>query len=167
MTNRELNQRLLELAREYARIAAQLLGDNLVSVVLFGSVARGEAHERSDIDLLVIFDQLTKGAFKRRAVLEPVRARLTPKLEQLWRQGIYADFVEIIHTKDEAREPRLYYLDMTEDAVVLFDKDKFFSQVLGNLRAKLKSLGSQRRTIGKTRYWDLKPDFRPGETVEL
>ena len=167
MTSRELNRRLLELARNYAQIAEEMLGDNLTSVVLFGSVARGEADMRSDIDLLVVCKELPKGAFKRRAVLAPIRERLLPELEELWQQGIYTDFVEIIHTEGEARQPRWYYLDMTEDAILLVDKDNFFSGVLEALRAKLKSLGSRRRTMGKARYWDLKPDFRPGETIEL
>jgi len=157
----------LELAREYARTAAELLEDNLVSVVLFGSVARDEAHERSDIDLLVIFKELPKGAFRRRALLEPVRNKLTPKLEELWQQGIYTDFVEIIHTEKEAREPCWYYLDMTEDAVILFDREGFFSNVLEGLRRRLRSLGAERKSVSGVRYWDLKPDFRPGETIEL
>lgn len=45
---------------EDARAAAAAVGavDRLVRVALFGSVARGEATERSDIDLLVVFDDI-------------------------------------------------------------------------------------------------------------
>ena len=43
----------LELAREYARRLAERLGDNLVSVTLYGSRARGDAREGSDFDLIV------------------------------------------------------------------------------------------------------------------
>ena len=43
----------LELAREYARRLAARLGDNLVSVTLYGSRARGDAREGSDFDLIV------------------------------------------------------------------------------------------------------------------
>jgi predicted nucleotidyltransferase len=44
-------------------------GKRLISVVMFGSFARGNAHEHSDIDLLVIVDNLPKdwrerGAFE-------------------------------------------------------------------------------------------------------
>ena len=49
-----LNTRLRALAERYAVVAQQVLGENLTSVVLFGSVARGEAQPGSDIDLLVI-----------------------------------------------------------------------------------------------------------------
>jgi predicted nucleotidyltransferase len=50
----ERSQVLKRLAVEYCDVLRQLCGDSLVSVVLFGSVARGEATTLSDIDLLVV-----------------------------------------------------------------------------------------------------------------
>ena len=38
-----LNQTLQHLTERYAAIAQEVLGDNLTSVVLFGSVAQGQA----------------------------------------------------------------------------------------------------------------------------
>ncbi len=43
-----------EVAEAFARDVRRLLGDNVVDVILFGSVARGEAKEESDVDILVI-----------------------------------------------------------------------------------------------------------------
>jgi hypothetical protein len=43
----------LALAREYSRRLRERLGDNLVSVTLYGSRARGDAREGSDFDLIV------------------------------------------------------------------------------------------------------------------
>lgn len=43
-----------EVAEAFARDVRKLLGDNVVEVVLFGSVARGEPKEESDVDLLII-----------------------------------------------------------------------------------------------------------------
>ena len=43
------------------RAAAALVGAGVGRVVLFGSVARGDATERSDIDLVAIFDDLDYG----------------------------------------------------------------------------------------------------------
>jgi len=164
---KELNTKLLALAEEYARLAQEVLGENLVSVVLFGSVARGEAHEKSDIDLFIVAEKLPRGAFKRRELLEPIRAHLDPKLEELWRQGIYADFVEIIRTKEEARRFHPFYLDMTEEAIVLYDRDGFFADILERVRKKLRELGAKRKRMGKVWYWDLKPDYKPGEVIDL
>jgi len=42
------------VAEAFARDARRLLGENVVEVILFGSVAREEAGEESDVDILVI-----------------------------------------------------------------------------------------------------------------
>ncbi|MDW8105454.1 MAG: nucleotidyltransferase domain-containing protein [Armatimonadota bacterium] len=163
----ELNQRLLALARQYAQVAQEVLGDNLTSVVLYGSVARGEAELHSDIDLLIVCRELPRGLFRRQEVLQPVRDRLYPALEALWQQGCYSDFSELLKTEAEAQHTIPPYLDMTEDALLLYDRDGFFAGILQRLRARLAELGAQRKRLGKIRYWDLKPDFQPGEVIEL
>ncbi|QDA31139.1 nucleotidyltransferase domain-containing protein [Thermococcus indicus] len=43
-----------EVAEAFARDVRKLLGDNLVETILFGSVARGEQSEESDVDILVV-----------------------------------------------------------------------------------------------------------------
>jgi predicted nucleotidyltransferase len=50
MSKRELQSILRRLRRELA----QVLGDQFVSVVLYGSQARRQAHPGSDIDVLVV-----------------------------------------------------------------------------------------------------------------
>lgn len=45
-----------------------LVGDNLLRIVLFGSRARGEGHEHSDLDLLVVVRRYD--AAERRRVLD-------------------------------------------------------------------------------------------------
>ena len=163
----ELNATLRELAGRYAEIAKEVLGENLLSLALFGSVARGEAGPHSDIDLFVVCRKLPKGMMRRRRLLEPVRERLQKDLEGLWRQGIYADFTELILTEEEARRFRWLYLEMMEEAVILFDREGFLRGVFEALRRRLRELGARRRKIGKLKYWDLKPDMKPGEVVEL
>lgn len=46
------------IARDVAADLRRLYGDRLGSVLLFGSWARGDAHPESDIDLLVVLDQV-------------------------------------------------------------------------------------------------------------
>ncbi len=43
----------------YAARLRKVFGDRLCEVRLFGSYARGEAHEDSDVDVLVVIDGLT------------------------------------------------------------------------------------------------------------
>ncbi|MBC7216792.1 MAG: nucleotidyltransferase domain-containing protein [Candidatus Caldatribacterium sp.] len=167
MDQEGLNRVLRNLAERYAHLAGEYLDENLVSVVLFGSVARGEATQKSDIDLLIVCRDLPKGMFKRHAFLEPIREQLQNELEELWKQGIYADFTELVYTKDEADRFHWIYLDMIEDAVLLYDREDFLLGVFERLRKRLDELGAQRKTLGKIRYYDLKPDLRAGEVIEL
>ncbi|HYZ98883.1 MAG TPA: UPF0158 family protein [Acidimicrobiales bacterium] len=46
------------LARRVADDLRELYGDRLVQVVLYGSRARGDHHEESDLDLLVVLDRV-------------------------------------------------------------------------------------------------------------
>ncbi|MFN4181000.1 MAG: nucleotidyltransferase domain-containing protein [Armatimonadota bacterium] len=162
-----ISEKLRQLAERYAEVAREVLGDNLVSVALFGSVARGEATETSDIDLFIVCRQLPKGIFRRYELLEPIRERLYPEMKRLWEQSIYSNFAELAFTEEEARQLRWIYLDMTEDAVILFDRDGFLESILDNLRQRLRELGAQRREIEGVRYWVLKPDLKPGEVISL
>jgi predicted nucleotidyltransferase len=43
----------------YKALLVSRYGDRLRELVLFGSHARGDAHEESDVDLLVVIDDLT------------------------------------------------------------------------------------------------------------
>jgi predicted nucleotidyltransferase len=50
----------LELSARFKARLSQHFGDRLVEVRLFGSRARGEAHEESDLDVLVLVRGLTR-----------------------------------------------------------------------------------------------------------
>ncbi len=56
---------------------------------------------------------------------------------------------------------------LIEDGVILYDSGGFFAGVLERLGAALRQMGAQRKTVGNLRYWDLKPDFKPGDVVEI
>jgi predicted nucleotidyltransferase len=144
-----------------------VLGDNLTSVVLFGSVARGEAGSRSDIDLFVVCRELPKGAFRRRRLVEPISDRLQASLRRLWERGVHAEFTEVLRSEEEAAHFHPLYLDMVCEAVLLYDRSGFFASVLARMRERLQAMGAKRRRLGRVTYWDLKPDFRPGEVIEL
>lgn len=162
-----LNKRLTTLATRYARSLKKHLQERLVSVVLYGSVARGEATRYSDIDLIIVVEGLPEGRFARLDVLSEADKTIEASLKTLWDEGIYTGFTKILKTPREAEKIIPLYLDMTEDAIILSDKGDFFHNVLERLRERLKELGSVRRRMGKVLYWDLKPDIRPGEVFEL
>ncbi|MFQ5793570.1 MAG: nucleotidyltransferase domain-containing protein [Candidatus Bipolaricaulia bacterium] len=165
--NRNLSAKFHELACRYAEIAQEVLPNRLTSIALYGSVTRGEAHSTSDIDLFVVLKDAPQGMLHRRALLEPVREKLTPELETLWKQGIYVDFVEVIRSEAEARHFYPLYLDMAVDVELLYDRDGFLESVLQQVRERLEALGARRQKVGGVQYWDLKPNLKLGEAIEL
>ncbi|VVM05999.1 hypothetical protein MAMC_00906 [Methylacidimicrobium cyclopophantes] len=162
-----LNAALRDLAIRYGEVARKRLRSALVSVVLFGSVARGEADRYSDIDLLLVIEGLPRGRFARMARLEEVAGEIEASRAELWRRGIYVDFSVLALTPEEAIKTRPIYLDMVEDGILLWDRGGFFTHILERLRERLKALGSRRLRKGRTRYWVLTSTIRPGERIEL
>ncbi|MDP3035244.1 MAG: nucleotidyltransferase domain-containing protein [Methanobacteriaceae archaeon] len=51
----ELQEEYKKAVNEFVKRALQKYGDSINSIILFGSVARGEAREDSDIDILVVW----------------------------------------------------------------------------------------------------------------
>ena len=163
----DLNQVLRDLAVEYAESLKQQLGDSLWAVVLYGSVARREAAPGSDVDLLIVASGLPRARLARHSVLEQADRLLEPKLQALRRQGIVTDVCPILKTPDEAKRTSPLYLDLVEDAMILHERNGFFSAILERLRASLRRLGARRIRRGHVRYWELKPDYVPGEVFHL
>lgn len=155
------------LSKALAAAAKAHYGRNLVSLVLFGSAARGTARFDSDLDFLVVAERLPRGRMRRVADFAPVEEALAPLLERLASQGFAPSLSPVFKTVEEARAGSPLFLDMVEDGVILHDRGGFFAGRLGQLRARLRELGAKRVHRGNAWYWDLKPDYRPGTVVVL
>jgi len=155
-----LIERLIEaLKRKY--------GDKFISLVVFGSVARGEARKDSDVDLLLVVDSIPKRRLERQREFMEVEKELEGYLNELFDEGYFIDFSPIIKTPEEAMRLSPLYLDMVEDAIIAYDKDDFFMKILGRVRKRLEELGSKRVRMGRKWYWILKPDYRFGEVIRI
>jgi predicted nucleotidyltransferase len=155
------------LADRYAGLLASVLGDRLVSVVLFGSVARGDVTSMSDIDLLIVATDLPVGQFARKRLLAGADEQFEADLAAAERSGIETRLSRIVRTPEEAARVIPLYLDLTEDAQLLYDRSGFFGTILDGVRTSLRRLGARRVRQGRTWYWDLKPDFKRGEVIEI
>ena len=58
------------IAEQAARRLADAYGDRLRQVFLFGSWARGEAHEESDVDLVVVLDHVVDRASESERIVD-------------------------------------------------------------------------------------------------
>lgn len=147
--------------------AHTVFGEGLWSVVLFGSAARGTPRPDSNIDLLIVADGLPRGRVARSAVFANVERAVAEQLTAAGAYGCTWTLSGVFKTPEEAAAGSPLFLNMTEDARLLYDRDAFFAGVLERLRARLAGLGSRRIWRDTESYWDLKPDYKPGEVFEI
>lgn len=128
---------------QVVRALREGLGGRLVSVVLFGSRARGDEGEDSDWDLLVIAEGLPEGSMSRRKF---IRGLLPPK----WRHR-----VSVIAKTPEEFESSLppLYLDIALDGIIIYDPRDYASKKLSYIRDRIEELGLRRRRLGKGWVW--------------
>jgi predicted nucleotidyltransferase len=149
------------------RAAVAHYGERLVSLAVFGSVARGTPKPESDIDLLLVADPLPQGRMARVREFEAVDRELSPALERARRQGIHTTLSPVLKTPTEVEAGSLLFLDMIEEARILVDRGDFLRGFLDGFAFRLGELGAKRVRKGAGYYWILKPDLRPGEEITL
>jgi len=161
------------LSREWGALADRVvaeyhaaMGDGLVAIALFGSVARGQARPDSDLDLYVVTRRPSLGNSRLRGMWGRVEA--SPEFQALVRAGYQPTPSPIPHTVDDlARHPWIL-LDITHHGVVLYDPESVLERELAAVRRRMAELGSVRVELPDgSWYWDLKPDWQPGEVVDL
>lgn len=162
-----LKEKFEELQGKLLDEAKSFYGDRLISFVVYGSVARETYRYDSDIDLLIIAKDLPRGRMKRVADFMRVEDKIEPFLESLKNEGINTYISPVFKTPEEVEKGSPLFLDMVEDARILYDRDEFFSKKLEQLRNRLRELGAKRIWKGNFWYWVLKPDYKPGDVVEL
>jgi len=142
-------------------------GERLVSLAVFGSVARGTQRFDSDLDCLVVARDLPSGRMRRVEEFEAVESRLARCLAAVADRGVTTRISPILKTPNEVERGSLLFLDLTQDARLVYDRDGFLAAYLGRLRDRLAVLGARRIWRGNAWHWVLKPDLRPGEVFEL
>jgi len=143
------------------------LGDDLLAIACFGSVARGQAGPESDLDLYVVTRRRVSVMLDPR-LAQVRRVREGPEYRALARHGFSPAVSPIYHTVEELSAHPWILLDIAHHGIILHDPEGILGRELAAIRRRLRELGSQRIELPDgSWYWDLKPDWRPGEIVEL
>jgi len=123
--------------------SAALFGGELVGVLVFGSWARGELTERSDVDVLVIVGKgirLSRGLYREWDALP---------LEWDTRR-VEAHFV---HLPERGARLTALWAEAAVDGVVLYDRGLEVSRRLVELRDRIASGELIRRRVHGQPYW--------------
>ena len=140
-----------EFAPRLVEILRVAFGERLVSVVLFGSHARGEARPESDVDIFLVVKGLPESPLDRIVeVRRPLAGRLLERV------------AFIAKTPEEvlAGLPSLY-LDLALDGRVLYDTG-FFRERQAVLPRLIREAGLRRVVRGGEHYWEWETPPRRG-----
>lgn len=162
-----LRQKINALVEELVKACTNHYGERLVTVAVFGSVGRGTPNPFSDVDLLLIVENLPAGRLQRVIEFSRVESLLEAQLQELSQEGIDTSLSPVLKTPPEVLAGSWLFLDMVDDAVIYIDRGAFFQRYLDGLKKRLKSLGASKIKRGERWHWDLKPDYREGEVFDL
>lgn len=157
------------LLKDFIRILKERFKEDIVSIVLFGSVARGNAKKKSDIDLCLIIKNLPKSRFQRNRLLSCPLADLreTRSYKELRMKGYYPDISPVLYAPEEIQDTKPIFLDMVEDAEILLDNGTFRDK-LDDIKKSMSKLNSRKIMCEDgTWYWELKPGMKLGEVITL
>lgn len=156
-----------EILRYLLDACVEVYKEDLITLAIFGSVARGTPNPESDIDLLLVVKNLPSGRLKRVQQFEKVESIVESHIRQLKKLNITTWLSPVIKTPEEVRLGSLLFLDMTEYIRILYDKNEFFHCYLDEFSSRLKKMGAYKISDGERWHWVLKPDYKPGEVFEI
>lgn len=142
-------------------------GGRLRALAVFGSVARGTPRPDSDIDILIVADDLPAGRRARMTEFEHVDNLLEPLLAEARQQGVHTTMSPVPKTPAELAAGSLLFLDMVDEARILVDDAGTLCRFLDGLGARLAAAGARRVRKGGGYYWDLAPGYRWGDRIQL
>jgi len=153
----------------YLEMLKKVFGDNLVSMCLYGSVARGSFDEGSDIDVLLVVSNLPPEIDLRIARVTDLKMEIkkTEIYMMLKSRRLPTLISDVILTPEEVSSHPPILLDIVEDGLILYDKDFFLSRELSLLKNRLNELGARRIKGKHGFYWILKPDLKLGDVVRI
>jgi len=157
---------LEELGEALRRAFLEVFGESLVSLVLFGSYARGDYSVDSDVDVLVVLESVGD-RFELHRKLDAVEEALEPIFRRLRERGYNPRLSPYVLSREQASQTRPLYLDMVFDCRILYDKDGFMSKVVERVKRRLEEYGAERVYIGRRYVVVLKRDYRFGDVIEI
>lgn len=117
---------------------------DLTSFAVYGTVARGTAKRDSDVDVLVVSNEFAGSLGSRIERLCRIEEELRGELAWLRKRGVHTSLSFYPLQEEEAEKTPLLFLDLTEDTVIFYDKNRFLETVLTDLKARLLKRGAKR-----------------------
>ena len=130
-----MNEKMLnKVLDEFLKKCKEKFGDNLISIILFGSYARETATEYSDVDLLVIAKNLPKRRIDRHKVLRDI------VLEFIYRYGINISPILIEPRDLSPKDINPLICGILTGYKIIYDKNNFWKNYLERIKPVIKRI---------------------------
>ena len=118
----ETYQELLDI---FKKEIDKRLGDKILSLVIFGSVSRGEAKGSSDIDMFTFFDdsKIKRSELNEVLISIILDLRKTDEYVKLTDKKIYPEIYPFLISKSKADDYLWVFFDATEQGIIIKDTD--------------------------------------------
>ncbi len=151
-----------ELIGVFKKEIDKKLGNKILSLVIFGSVSRGEAKGSSDIDIFTFFDDSKIKRNELNDILASIilDLRKTDEYVKLTGRKVYPEIYPFLISKSKANDYLWVFFDATEQGIIIKDTDGFAKNLIKEIKTKIVNLGGRRVELasGKT-CWILCDDF--------
>ncbi|MFQ6014545.1 MAG: nucleotidyltransferase domain-containing protein [Anaerolineae bacterium] len=156
------------LLERFLSLLQEEMGEALVGVVLYGSLARNQVKPDSDIDLLVV-GRGSKGEVEEGYRHACDALEETPEYRALVKEGIWPSISPFIVTDEYLRQNTPWLLlEIQDHGLFLYDPEGFLAWKIEQVRERMRELGTKKVMLPDgSWYWDVKPDWKPGEVFEL
>ncbi len=165
--------RVSHVFRNYLYNLLKVLKENckekLLSVILYGSVARGKWNKDSDIDLFLLFSDDTSDARKLNKEVIRLTAFFEKENQVINEDGVelFCPIQEIALKMEDLNNFRTLYYDIAMDGIILFDRNQTGLKFIKKIKNRIEEKGLKRVFISDNDfYWERK-DIKFGEIVEL
>jgi len=130
-----MNEKMLnKVLDEFLKKCKEKFGDNLISIILFGSYARETATEYSDVDLLVIAKNLPKRRIDRHKVLRDI------VLEFIYKYGINISPILIEPRDLSPKDINPLICGILTGYKIIYDKNNFWKNYLERIKPVIKRI---------------------------
>ncbi len=132
--------------RDYinAFVSEAVLDRKVLGVMLFGSVARNNFRNDSDIDLLVIVEGKVMDRFDG---INDIINRVESVRKPIVASGLYLRIRPLILSNSELQSFRPIYLNIMEDGIVLFERNDTLFNFLNDIR---RDVDYERSVVGNS-----------------
>ncbi|UCG00642.1 MAG: nucleotidyltransferase domain-containing protein [Candidatus Heimdallarchaeota archaeon] len=150
------NTHIIELLEDYAFLLKKHFKEALLCVFLFGSCARGNWNEESDIDLLIIVKDWEIPSWEKSRELIEVKKKLRRRdsYKNLRRKRYYFPLSHYPLSDTECKRFHPVFYDIVLDGIILYEQNQFGTHLLKQYQKELEQQKAKRITKpNKTRYW--------------